>query len=137
MFLFTVIVTPVIFKSYSRDRAGEIVGRLFPSYFLFTLAVSAAAWLLFVFAFPESGTAGYWVSISLASLAVVTALYVNFRLYPEARKAREEVGSFEADMPDSPARRRFRRLHARSALLNMFMIADGLILLIMNVGIRK
>ena len=33
MALFTFIVTPVIFKSYPRDQAGEIVGRLFPGLF--------------------------------------------------------------------------------------------------------
>ena len=30
IFLFTFIITPVIFKSYGRDMAGEIVGKLFP-----------------------------------------------------------------------------------------------------------
>ncbi len=36
MSLFTFILTPVIFRSYPRDAAGEVVGKLFPSYFLFT-----------------------------------------------------------------------------------------------------
>ncbi|NTW65040.1 MAG: DUF4149 domain-containing protein, partial [Nitrospirae bacterium] len=35
MALFTFIVTPAIFRSYGRDQAGEIVGRLFPGYFLY------------------------------------------------------------------------------------------------------
>jgi hypothetical protein len=32
--IFTFIVTPAIFRSYGRDQAGEIVGRLFPGDFL-------------------------------------------------------------------------------------------------------
>ena len=31
--LFTAVLTPVIFRAYSRDTAGGIVGALFPSYF--------------------------------------------------------------------------------------------------------
>jgi uncharacterized membrane protein len=130
MFLFTFIMTPVIFRSYQRDAAGEIVGKLFPSYFLFSLAVSAAALILFFLSFPDRASSG-GISLVLVSLAVITALYVNFRLYPEARKVKQEVHSFEA-APDDPARKRFRRLHAQSAVLNLFMIADGLALLIIR-----
>jgi hypothetical protein len=134
MSLFTFILTPVIFGSYPRDTAGEIVSRLFPSYFLFTLAVSAAALVLSFLAFPDRGSLRCRISLLLASLAVIIALYVNFRLYPEAEMVKQEVHSFEAAVPDEPARVRFRRLHAQSAVLNLFMIADGLALLIMNVG---
>lgn len=137
MSLFTFILTPVIFRSYSRDAAGEIVGKLFPSYFLFTLAISAAALILFFLSFPDGNTLRYRISIVLGSLAVIIALYVNFRLYPEAKKVKQEVHSFAAAAPDDPARTRFRRLHAQSAILNLFMIADGLVLLIINVGTKK
>jgi uncharacterized membrane protein len=137
MFLFTFVMTPVIFRSYQRDAAGEIVGKLFPSYFIFTLAVSAAALILFFLSFPDRAPLGYRISLVLVSLAVIIALYVNFRLYPEARKVKQEVHSFEAEAPDGPARLRFRRLHAQSAILNLFMIADGLALLIISVGVKK
>lgn len=137
MSLFTFILTPVIFGSYPRDSAGGIVSRLFPSYFLFTLAVSAAALILFILAFQNRDPLRYRISLLLASLAVIIALYVNFRLYPEAEKVKQEVHSFEVAAPDDPARARFRRLHAQSAILNLFMIADGLALLIMNAGPKK
>ena len=137
MSIFTFILTPVIFSSYPRDAAGEIVGKLFPSYFLFTLAVSAAALILFLPSFPDRGTLSSRISLLLVSLAVIIALYVNFRLYPEAAKVKQEVHSFEAAAPDNPARMKFRRLHAQSAILNLFMIADGLALLIMFVRTKK
>jgi uncharacterized membrane protein len=133
MSLFTFIVTPVIFRSYPRDTAGEIVGNLFPSYFLFTLAVSAAALILFLLSFPQTAL-GYRISFVLVCLAVVLSLYVNFWLYPSARTVKKEVHSFETAAQDEPARIRFRRLHAQSAVINIFMIADGLVLLILAVG---
>jgi hypothetical protein len=134
--LFTFVLTPVIFGSYPRDTAGEIVGRLFPAYFLFTLAVSAAGMVLFLLSFQRSGALRYRISLALVSLAVVVSLYVNFRLYPEVIKAKQEVHSFET-APDDPAKVRFRRLHAQSAVLNLLIIADGLALLVMQMRIRK
>jgi hypothetical protein len=137
MSLFTFIITPVIFRSYPRDVAGGIVGKLFPSYFLFALLISAAALILFVLAFSEKGPRGYRISLLLASLALITALYINFSLYPEAEKVKREVHSFEAEASGDHARARFRRLHAQSAILNIFMIADGIALLMLNVAIKK
>ena len=137
MSLFTFILTPVIFRSYPRDIAGGVVGKLFPSYFLFVLALSAAALILFILAFPDRGLRRYRISLLLSSLALITALYVNFSLYPEVEKVKREVHSFETASPDDPARTRFRRLHGQSAVLNLFMIADGFVLLLMNVAIKK
>jgi hypothetical protein len=136
MSLFTFVLTPVIFRSYPRDIAGDIVGTLFPSYFLFTLAVSAAAMVLFLLSYQGGDHLRYRISLALVCFAVVVSLYVNFRLYPEAVKAKQEVRTFEA-APEDPSRARFRRLHAQSALLNLFMIADGLGLLIISAGIKR
>jgi hypothetical protein len=137
MSLFTFILTHVIFRSYPRDAAGEIVGNLFPAYFLFTLAISAATLILFFLSFPDRDPLSYRISLLLVSLAVIIALYVNFRLYPEAQKVKHEVHFFEATAPDNPARIRFRGLHKQSAILNLFMIADGLALPITTVRIKK
>jgi len=137
MSLFTVILTPVIFRSYPRDIAGGIVGKLFPSYFLFVLVISAAALILCILSFPDRGSRRYRISLLLSSLALITALYINFSLYPEVEKVKREVYSFEAAAPDGAARTRFRSLHSQSAILNLFMIADGFVLLVMNVAIKK
>ncbi|MDA8434095.1 MAG: DUF4149 domain-containing protein [Nitrospiraceae bacterium] len=125
MSVFTLLITPAIFRSYSRDQAGEIVGKLFPLYFPFTLAVCAAALALLLL----SGR-GSKISLVLVSVAVALSLYVNFRLYPEVEKVKQEVRSFER-APDDPARTRFRSLHAQSAVINLVMIGDGLALLVL------
>ena len=125
MSVFTFLITPAIFRAYSRDQAGEIVGKLFPLYFPFTLAVCAAALVFLIL----SGR-GSRLSLLLVSVAVVLSLYVNFRLYPEVEKVKKEVRSFER-APDDPARVRFRNLHAQSAIINLVMIGDGLALLVL------
>jgi uncharacterized membrane protein len=137
MSLFTFIITPVIFKSYPRDAAGEIVGKLFPSYFLFSLAVSVAALIFFLISFQGRGFFTNAISVVLISLAIAMSLYVNFRLYPEIKRVKQEVHSFETTAPNDPARIRFGRLHAQSAIINIILIADGLALLIMSIGPKK
>ncbi len=137
MSLFTFIMTPVIFRSYPRDAAGEIVGKLFPSYFLFNLAVGIAALFFFLLSLQGRGALINGISLGLISLAIALSLYVNFSLYPGIKRVKQEVHSFEAAARQDPARTRFRRLHAQSAIINIFIIAAGLALLIMSVGTNK
>ena len=39
--IFTFVLTPIIFKAYDRDMAGQIVGALFPAYFRWVFAVAS------------------------------------------------------------------------------------------------
>lgn len=136
MSLFTFLITPVIFKSYARDAAGEIVGRLFPSYFLFGLGVAAAGLLIFIFSAVHRPGPGSRASLALLILALCISLYVRFHLHPKTERVKETVSSFETSGVDDPARKAFRALHAQSAVLNLLMIVDGTVLLVIAVGAR-
>jgi hypothetical protein len=127
--LFTFIITPLIFKSYGRDEAGEIVGRLFPGYFVYLLVLSSLALLLFFLLRPDRMTGAYRVSLVLLTAALLVNIYVTFKLHPEAVKIKHRISSFERESPDSPARKEFRRLHAVSSVLNLFVMIDGVVLL--------
>jgi len=137
IFLFTFVVTPVIFSSYTRDVAGDIVGKLFPSYFLFSLAVSAFSLVVFVLSYPERYARLFMPSLVLLIAAVVISLYVSVRLHPEIRKVKQEIASFDATAPDDQLRKKFGSLHARSAVLNLILLADGVALLVMSSGLKK
>jgi hypothetical protein len=135
--LFTFIVTPVIFKSYPRDQAGEIVGRLLPSYFQYSLVLAALALILFFMVANDQSKLAYRLSM----VCVVTALFMNlfivFKLHPDAVRIKRQVTSFERESPDSPARKQFRRLHGVSAALNLVLLAEGVVLLITGPLIKK
>jgi len=132
MALFTFIVTPAIFRSYNRDMAGEIVGKLFPGYFLFCLAVSAAALLLVFLLGADQTSRSFRVSLFLLAAAVIINATVLFSLHPKAVQVKQQVASFEKTAPDSPARREFRKLHGISAALNILLLADGVALLALS-----
>lgn len=127
--MFTFVVTPVIFKSFDRDLAGSIVGRLFPGYFFFTLVAVALAAALLFFAWSARAETAFRASLVLVLIALLTALYTNFSLHPRMQSIKQEITSFEQVLSDHPSRQAFRRLHAQSAVLNLVLLADGVALL--------
>ncbi|HMK59747.1 MAG TPA: DUF4149 domain-containing protein [Dissulfurispiraceae bacterium] len=134
--LFTFIVTPDIFRAYSRDAAGEIVGKLFPSYFLFMLVLSV---LVLFMLFPCRvilGQSGFRWSLVAAVIAVVINFFVFFKLHPEIRQIKQEIHSFQSLQTNSPSREKFRKLHAVSMTLNLILLADGAALLLIGTVIR-
>jgi uncharacterized membrane protein len=132
MALFTFIVTPAIFRSYGRDQAGEIVGKLFPGYFLYLLVLSALALVLFFLLGAEQTSRSFRASLFLIVVAVIINAYVLFSLHPKAVQIKQQVVSFEKAAPDSPARSEFRKLHGISAALNLALLADSIALLALS-----
>jgi hypothetical protein len=135
--LFTFIVTPVIFKSYPRDHAGEIVGRLFPGYFMFNLVLAALALVLFFVIANDRSQFAYRLSLVCVVTALLINLFIVFKLHPDTVMIKQQVTSFERESPDSPARKQFRKLHGVSAVLNLVLLAEGIVLLVTGPLIRK
>jgi len=135
--IFTFIVTPAIFRSFERDLAGGIVGKLFPGYFQYMLILSALAFImLFAVAGDHSKPAARW-SFVLLVVALVINSYVAFKLHPDTVRVKQQIASFERESPDAPARKQFARLHAVSASLNLLLLADGIVLLMIGPALRK
>jgi hypothetical protein len=133
--IFTFIVTPAIFRSYGRDQAGEIVGKLFPGYFLYTLVLTVLALVLFFFSARDSTLPAYRPSLALITAGIAITLFSL--LHPTTVGVKRNVASFERESSDSPARKRFARLHALSASLNLLLLVDGIILLVVSPGLKK
>lgn len=132
MAMFTFIVTPAIFRSYGRDQAGEIVGRLFPGYFVFCLVVSALALALVFLVGTDRTARAFRVSLFLLAAAVVINAGILFSLHPRAVALKRQVATFERSAPDTPERKEFRRLHGISAALNLALLLDGAALLLLS-----
>ena len=135
--IFTFIVTPVIFKSYPRDQAGEIVGRLFPGYFLYNLVLAALVLVLFFIVANDQSKLAYRLSLVCAVTALLFNLFIVFKLHPDTVRIKQQVTSFERESPDSPARKQFRKLHGVSAVLNLVLLAEGIALLVAGPLVRK
>ena len=137
VFIYTFVVTPILFKTYGRDKAGDIVGSLFPAYFIFTIAISVLAMLFLFAACSEMTKTAFKVSVGLAVLAFSIAIYVRVSLYPKILDVKRGVPSFEITAVDDPLRVKFRRLHAVSAVLNLVFLADGTVLMAIGTILRR
>jgi hypothetical protein len=135
--IFTFVVTPVIFRSYPRDTAGEIVGRLFPGYFGYNLALSVLAVVLFLLMTVDWTTTASRLSVLFLAAAIIVNLFIVFKLHPDIVRIKQTVSSFERESQDSAARKSFRKLHALSAVLNLFLLADGVTLLVAAPFLKK
>lgn len=125
--IFTLLLTPILFKTESRDTAGRIVGNLFPGYFRWGIACGIVALLCQV---AGSGTARRLPLILLVVMLAITsfqALYVE----PRAAELKQQIGSFETTPKDHPLRREFARLHGISAACNLTVLAGGVILVVL------
>ncbi len=130
MSVFSFVVTPVIFRTQSRDAAGRIVSALFPVYFRFCLAVIAVAFV----ARAASGKAFSGLRQLAGTVLVVFCLAVvswhTYGLAPRMETIRESVVSLEETPKEDPARREFSRLHGISMGLNLVVIACGIVLIL-------
>jgi hypothetical protein len=135
--IFTFVVTPIIFRSYPRDMAGDIVGKLFPPYFSYSLTLSVLALILFFMLARDQSNLIHRLSIFLLTAAIVINVFIMFKLHPETVIAKEKIASFERVSPDAPERKKFSKLHGLSAVLNLLLLADGVTLLVVSPLIKR
>lgn len=125
--IFTLLLTPILFKTESRDTAGRIVGNLFPGYFRWGIACGIVALLCRL---AGSGTARRLPLVLLVVMLAITsfqALYIE----PRAAELKQRIGSFETTPKDHPLRQEFSRLHGISAVCNLTVLAGGVILVVL------
>ncbi len=130
--LFTFVLTPILFKSYSRDMAGGIVGVLFPSYFYWGLICGAVALICLLL---TRGRRAIILGLILTGMLVITASQA-FIIEPEAAELKKEIPSFETTPPDHPLRVQFRLLHRISAVANLAVIGAGIVLVVLSSPIQ-
>jgi hypothetical protein len=132
--IFTLFVTPVLFHSLGKEKAGPIVGVLFPPYFhlLFTFSIVALAIRAALLALkPGEGrkTLSIWAGISVATG------YLALSLGPRAMAARD---AWLAQPSNAPLKAAFDLLHQKSVLINGFVLAGYLALtLLLLSGLRS
>jgi hypothetical protein len=125
--LFTFVLTPVLFRTQSRDLAGQIVGVLFPGYFRWGLACGAVALLLQLVLRGRNFVAA---TVLLCVMLGATA-FQAFVIEPKAAALKREIPSFVTTPKDDPLRREFSRLHGVSAVCNLVVFGGGVALVVL------
>ena len=125
--IFTLMLTPILFKTESRDVAGRIVGSLFPGYFRWGVVCGVVALVCRVAGKGFNLSLPVLVLIAMLAVTSFQALYVE----PGAAELKRQIGSFETTGKDHPLRKEFSKLHGISAVCNLAVLAGGLLLVVM------
>lgn len=129
MAVFSLVMTPAIFRTEARETASRVVGAMFPAYFRYCLATAAVALAArFAAGWGLAGVQPSFGTLLLAGALAVTC-WQAFVLLPRMERAKARIPSFEPKDAHHPARREFGRLHAVSMTVNFFMMAVAALLI--------
>lgn len=126
--IFTLMLTPILFKTESRDVAGRIVGNLFPGYFRWSLACGIIALICRI------AGRGFELKLPLIVLTIMLVLtsFQAFYVEPRAAELKRQIGSFETTSKEDPLRKEFSKLHGVSAICNLTVLAGGVLLVVLQ-----
>ena len=127
----SLIVTPSIFKTFSREKAGEVVGAIFPGYFLFNFLITLFALIFFIILFGRNEESTTVSKIILIGSVCISALH-KFKLHPTIKRIKEEIKAIELNktsVAKSDLKKKFGKMHFASFALNMILLCFGVALI--------
>ena len=125
--IFTLVLTPILFKTESRDTAARIVGNFFPGYFRWGVACGLVALVCRLLGHGFGARVSVLLLFAMLAVSSFQAVYVE----PKAAALKQQIGSFETTPKDHPLRREFSRLHGISAVCNLAVLAGGVVLVVL------
>ena len=141
IFFFSFFAAPSIFKVLPRETAGNVVSDIFPKYYLVAYICGGAAiitTLLLRMISGQSGSILFVVRMSALVIMLGLAVYAGAVVRPQAVEARTEMRSLTEESPNYPAsQEKFKKLHARSAIINSAVFLLGIAILFMNAYTNK
>lgn len=126
MGFFAFIVAPAAFSALDREAAGRFVSSVFPRYYAVGLALGLVALFGLGLRWMGGGWRGLdWLSAGGVLLMLALTLYAGAVVLPAAHAAR-------AAGADPAAAAGFARLHRLSGILNVIVMASGILVLVME-----
>ncbi len=141
IFFFSFFAAPSIFKVLPRETAGNVVSDIFPKYYLVAYICGGAAvitTILLRLIYEHKGGISFGLRLGALLIMLALAVYAGEVLRPKAAEARAEMRSLAETSPNYPASQdKFRKLHARSAIINSAVFVLGIAILYINAYTNK
>lgn len=132
MVFFVTIGAPSIFKVLPRESAGDVVGDIFPKYWIMSYLCSAIA--LITIAIVSLKEQIYpWARIGLLVLMTVLTLYLGLGVAAKAREVKLQIRTIEDGARKEILKTEFENLHRRSVFLNGIILISGLVIIFLMV----
>ena len=141
IFFFSFFAAPGIFKVLPRETAGNVVSDIFPKYYLVAYICGGAAvitTILLRILYEHRGGILFGLRLGALLIMLGLAVYAGEVLRPKAVEARAEMRSLTEESPNySASQDKFRKLHARSAIINSAVFIFGIAILFINAYTNK
>lgn len=136
IFFFSFFAAPSIFKVLPRETAGNVVSDIFPKYYLVAYICGGAAviaTILLRLLYEHKGGILFGLRLGALLIMLGLAVYAGEVLRPKAVEARAEMRSLTEESPNySASQDKFKKLHARSAIINSAVFILGIAILFIN-----
>lgn len=131
VYFFSLIAAPLIFKGLDREKAGEVIGLIFPKYWLLGYIGSSLSVVTLVILTYGSA------NLPVARLVVLTAMtvttfYSGMVVGTDAREIKAKIKKAGSDEEKQALRQAFKKTHAKSAILNLIVMILGLVLIFLT-----
>jgi uncharacterized membrane protein len=129
IFFFSFITTPTVFQELPKEIASQFLAALFPRYYFTGYIVGS---VLLVSSFAESLLTRQflWFRILLILLMLGSSIYAGTILRPKIHDLKVQMKTMEEDSePGIKFKKQFDSLHRQSVILNLIVLAGGLLLL--------
>jgi uncharacterized membrane protein len=124
---FTFLAAPSIFKNLPKETAGEVIGHIFPKYWIMGYVASVVTLgSLIALAYAQKSFPALRILLLVVMLGVT--FYSGLVVGKNARNIKAEIKTAEETVNKEDLRSKFKRVHALSAILNLSVILLGLFL---------
>jgi hypothetical protein len=136
MAFMTFITAPSLFKVLPREKAGDVVGEIFPKYFLMEYTCCL---LVILTALGIYYKEGYWnkYKLYLLGLMFILSFYNGLVIAPRTHALRMEMKRAEGAEKKEVLWGQFVRYHGQSAVLNLIVLLAGLAVILMTAYLMR
>jgi hypothetical protein len=134
MIFLVVIGAPSIFKVLPRDAAGDVLGNIFPKYWIMGYICGIASLVTIVIMSGTETEQFYpWDRISLLTFMTVLTFYLGLVSAARARKLRLQIRANVDTSMTQTLQKKFRSIHRFSVILNVLVLLAGLAVIFLMV----
>jgi hypothetical protein len=118
---FSFIAAPSIFKVLPRETAGDVVGEIFPKYWLigYVCSITALFTLTYMAVYEKMFPV---LKISLLVFMTLLTFYSGLAVGGKAREIKAEIKRIEDTAKKESLRAEFKSLHLKSVILNIAVL---------------
>ena len=122
---FSFIATPAIFDVLKREEAGQVVGAIFPNYYLLGYICGAIAIITTVI-LGVKGNSYEQIKVVLLTIMLLTTLVAGLYILPKAQSIKKEMYASTDVKVKENLKKKFGQIHGISMGMNVLVLVSGL-----------